>query len=151
MTATLFTYARWPLVALAMLTAVALLYWAAPNVKLPFKWITPGAVLFTVSSLALSHLFSLYVANFGSYNATYGALGGIVAVLVWFYLTAFILLLGAELNFVIAEMAAEEQAKEEESRQPSLPWAERRAGLRALPFRLWGRFFGHRQSAYYRS
>jgi membrane protein len=99
----LFTLARWPVVIALILTGTAFLYWSAPNTNLPFKWLTPGAALFSVCWLAASYLFGLYVGNFGSYNATYGTLGGIVVLMVWFYITAFILLLGAELNAVIAQ------------------------------------------------
>ena len=96
--AQLFTLSRWPLVIVAVLTAVAFLYWAAPNAKLPFRWLTPGSALFTSAWLLLNYLFGVYLANFGSYNTTYGALGGVVIVLVWFYLTGFLLVLGAEVN-----------------------------------------------------
>ncbi len=94
--------ARWPVVIALILFAMAFLYWAAPNAELPFKLITPGAVLFTAFWLAGTYLFGLYVANFGSYNATYGALGGIVVLLIWFYWTAFLMLLGAEVNAGLA-------------------------------------------------
>jgi membrane protein len=106
---TLFTLARWPIVIALILFAMAFLYWATPNVDLPFQWITPGAVVFTIGWLVASYLFGLYVANFGSYNATYGALGGIVVLLVWFYISAFILLLGGEINALVAQEVAPEK------------------------------------------
>jgi membrane protein len=99
----LFSWGRWPIVIALLLFATAFIYWATPNAKLPFKWITPGALLFAVGWVGLSYLFGLYVASFGSYNVTYGALGGIVVLLIWFYLTGFILLLGAEVNAVLAQ------------------------------------------------
>ena len=95
------TLARWPAAIVLLLVATAFWYWAAPNIALPFKWITPGAVLFTVVWLVATALFSLYVANFGAYNATYGTLGGVAVLLLWFYLTSLILLAGAELNAVV--------------------------------------------------
>jgi membrane protein len=101
--ATLFTLARWPVVALFLLAAMAFLYWAAPNVDLPFRWITPGALVFAIVWLVMTYLFGLYVSNFGSYNATYGALGGVVILLIWLYLTSFIILLGSEINAVLAQ------------------------------------------------
>jgi membrane protein len=101
--------ARWPAIFLMLLIATAFLYWAAPNVKLPFRILTPGALVFIVGWLAMSYGFGLYVSNFGSYNATYGALGGIVVLLVWFYLTSFLLVLGVEINAVLAEKAAPAQ------------------------------------------
>ena len=91
-------------IAVALLAlAIALLYWAAPNAKLPFKWLTPGSVLFVVCWIIGSLAFGWYVSNFGSYNATYGTLGGVVVLMIWFYLTALILLAGAELNALLAQ------------------------------------------------
>jgi membrane protein len=108
-TASIFIIVRWPIAVVLLTVATAFMYWAAPNVKLPFKWITPGSVLFIAAWLAMSYLFTLYVSNFGSYNATYGTLGGIVVLMVWFYLTAYLLLLGAELNALLAQEAAPEK------------------------------------------
>ena len=88
---------------LGVLLAVALLYWLAPDADLPFRWLSPGALFFSIAWFVASFLFSLYVSNFGSYNATYGALGGVVILLIWFYLTSFLLLLGAEINMILAE------------------------------------------------
>lgn len=90
-----------------LMVAIAFLYWATPNVRLPFKWVSPGAVLFALGWLAATLGFGFYVSNFGSYNATYGALGGVVILLVWFYLTSYILLAGAELNAMVAQRATE--------------------------------------------
>jgi membrane protein len=101
--AVLLKLARWPVVILLSMVATAFLYWAAPNLKLPFKWISPGAVLFSIGWIVVSFFFALYVSKLGSYNATYGTLGTVVVLLTWFYLTSFILLLGAELNAVLAE------------------------------------------------
>jgi membrane protein len=97
---------RWPLAIMALMLAVAFLYWAAPNTDLPFKWISPGAVLFVVVWLIATGGFGLYVANFGSYGNTYGALGGVVVLLIYLYLTSFILLIGAEFNAVLAQQTA---------------------------------------------
>jgi membrane protein len=102
-TATLVNLARLPVAVLIILMAVAFLFWRAPNTNLPIKWLTPGAVFFALAWLVATLLFGFYVSNFSSYNATYGALGGVVVLLIWFYLTAFLLLLSAELNVVLAE------------------------------------------------
>jgi membrane protein len=102
--------ARWPVVLLLVLTAVALLYWLGPNADLPFRWITPGAVFFAVGWAVASVGFGLYVSNFSSYNETYGALGGVVILLIWFYLTSFLLLLGAEINNVLMTEVADAPA-----------------------------------------
>ena len=99
-------------VAVVLLTsAVAFLYWAAPNTTLRFRWITPGAVMFVVTWIAGSLVFGWYVSNLGSYNATYGAVGGVVVLMVWFYLTALMLLAGAELNALLAQQQAPETSE----------------------------------------
>lgn len=97
-------FARWPVAIVLVLTAVAFLYWAAPNITLPFRWVTPGSVVFVIGWLGATYVFSLYVSHFGSYNKTYGTLGGVVVLMLWFYLISFILLLGAEINRVIDEL-----------------------------------------------
>ncbi len=109
--ATLITLARWPVIVLMLLLAVAVLFWAAPNVTLPFRWLSPGALVFVALWLPFTYFFGLYVANFGSYNATYGTLGGVVVLLVWLYLSSFILLFAAEINAVLAEEAASSEVK----------------------------------------
>lgn len=96
---TIWDIAKWPVIALVIAMLFAFLYWAAPNVKQPkFRWITPGGILAVVLWLAASGLFALYVALFASYNATYGALAGVVVFLVWLWITNLAILLGAELN-----------------------------------------------------
>ncbi|MGF1552740.1 MAG: YihY/virulence factor BrkB family protein [Paracoccaceae bacterium] len=95
----LLSLARWPLLAALMIGALALVYRFGPSRRQPrWRWITPGAILATVLWLLGSIGFSYYVSNFGSYNETYGSIGGVVILLLWFYLTAFVILLGAELN-----------------------------------------------------
>ena len=93
--------ANWFLVALLLFPGAMFLYRVAPNIHLRLVWLVPGALLFTVGWLLCTYGFALYVARFGAYGATYGALGGVAVLLVWFYLTAFVLLAGAELNAVI--------------------------------------------------
>jgi len=91
--------AKWPVMALVFLLMIAVLYYASPNVKLRgFRWVTPGAIVAIVVWAIASALFALYVANFGSYDKTYGTLGGVVSFLVWLWLTNIAVLLGAELN-----------------------------------------------------
>ena len=75
------------------------LYYASPNVKIPrFRWVTPGSVLALVLWVIASAGFAFYVGNFGSYDKTYGTLGGVITFLVWLWITNIALLLGAELN-----------------------------------------------------
>jgi membrane protein len=91
--------AKWPVIALVVSVMFSVLYYAAPNVKQPgFKWITVGGVVALVILLLASALFAVYVANFSSYNKTYGALGGVIAFLVWLWIANIAVLLGAELN-----------------------------------------------------
>jgi membrane protein len=91
--------AKWPVLMIVVVTMFAVLFYSAPNVKLAgFKWVTPGAVLAIVVWLVASAAFAFYAANFGSYDKTYGTLGGVVCLLVWLWITNVALLLGMELN-----------------------------------------------------
>jgi len=102
---TVWDIAKWPVLLLVVAFMFALLYWAAPNVKHPgFRWLTPGGVLAVVAWVLASGVFALYVANFSSYNKTYGALAGVIIFLVWLWISNVAILLGAELN---AELARE--------------------------------------------
>jgi membrane protein len=96
---TVYQVAKWPILALLVITIFAVLYYAAPNVKLRgFKWVAPGALIALVVWIIASAAFAFYVGNFGSYDKTYGTLGGVVAVLVWFWITNLAILFGHELN-----------------------------------------------------
>jgi len=96
---TIWSLAKWPLLVLVVITMLALLFYTAPNVRQPsFRGLTPGSLLAVVVWVLASVAFGIYVANFGSYNKTYGALGGAVVFLVWLWLTNVAVLLGAELN-----------------------------------------------------
>jgi membrane protein len=90
---------RWPILALAFMVALAALYRYAPSRSGPrWRWVTPGAVGATVLWIIGSLLFSWYVSNFGSYNETYGSLAAVVVLMLWFWVSALIVLLGAEWN-----------------------------------------------------
>nr|WP_090342929.1 YihY/virulence factor BrkB family protein [Mycolicibacterium malmesburyense]CRL73591.1 putative ribonuclease BN [Mycolicibacterium malmesburyense] len=96
---TVWNVARWPLILLFVVLAVAILYYVTPNVQQPkFRWISGGAALAIVVWLVASVLFGLYVANFGSYNKTYGALAGVIVFLLWLWITNLALLFGAEVD-----------------------------------------------------
>ena len=109
--ATLWTWLRWPVVILLLLLTVAIVYKVAPNVDQPFKFLTPGAVVAVLTWILASLGFSYYVGNFGNYGATYGSLGGIVILLLYFFISAAVLLFGAEINATILP-AHEAQVKE---------------------------------------
>jgi membrane protein len=101
-TAAVWRYARWPAALFAMILIYAVIYYAAPNVEIRrWQWITPGAAFGVIAWLAASAAFFVYVANFGSYQATYGAFAAAVILLVWMWLTNIVMLFGAELNAVI--------------------------------------------------
>ncbi|MDP9403602.1 MAG: YihY/virulence factor BrkB family protein [Actinomycetota bacterium] len=96
---TIWDIAKWPVLLVVVSLMFAILYWAAPNVKQPgFRWISPGGVFAVILWVIASALFAFYVANFGSYNKTYGALGGVIIFLVWLWISNVAVLLGAEFN-----------------------------------------------------
>jgi membrane protein len=96
---TVWDIAKWPVLLFIVSFMFAILYWAAPNVKHPkFRWVSPGGVLAVIVWIIASLAFAFYVANFGSYNKTYGALGGVIVFLVWLWISNIAVLLGAQLN-----------------------------------------------------
>jgi membrane protein len=113
----------WPLLGLGFMAGLAVIYHYGPCRDEPqWEWVTPGAVLATVLWLIGSGLFSFYVANFGSYNETYGSVGAAVILLTWVYLTSYVVLLGAEVN---AEM--EHQTRHDTTEGQPEPMGERGA------------------------
>lgn len=91
--------AKWPVMAAIFIIMVDVLYYTTPNVKLRgFKWVTPGALVAIVVWAIASALFALYVANFGSYDKTYGTLAGLVVLLLWFWITNLAILFGHQMN-----------------------------------------------------
>ena len=99
--ATLWSILQWPVVALVVLFAFALIYYFAPAAKQRFRWISPGSILAFVFWLIFSLLFSLYASMVGSYNETYGSLAGVIILMLYVYYSALIMLVGAEINQVI--------------------------------------------------
>ncbi|MDA0166304.1 YihY/virulence factor BrkB family protein [Solirubrobacter ginsenosidimutans] len=100
--ATIWLYVRWPAALAVTMTIYAIVYYAAPNVEVRhFRWISAGAVVGVVLWILASALFFVYVSNFSSYSATYGAFAGAVILIVWLWVTNLALLFGAELNAVI--------------------------------------------------
>ncbi len=105
--ATMWTWARIPVAVVLLLLVAALVYYLFPNTDQPFRIVTPGAVLAVIVWVLASLGFSWYVANFASYNATYGSFAAIIVLLFYFFISAAILLLGAELNSEVYRRAAE--------------------------------------------
>lgn len=90
---------RWPVLVIMLMLVLSMLFWIAPNVQQPrFRWLTVGGTVAMLAWAAATFGFGLYVANFGSYDKTYGSLGAIIAFLVWIYLSNSALMLGVEIN-----------------------------------------------------
>jgi membrane protein len=111
---TVWDIAKWPVMILIVSFIFAVLYWASPNVRHPrFQWVSPGGLVAVLLWIVASAAFAFYVANFGSYNKTYGALGGVITFLVWLWISNIAFLLGAEFN---AEL---ERGRQIEAGQPA--------------------------------
>ncbi|MFC8143970.1 YihY/virulence factor BrkB family protein [Streptomyces paradoxus] len=96
---TVWSIAKWPVLVLLVTTMIAILYWATPNAKVKgFRWITPGSLLALLIWLVASAGFAFYVANFASYNKTYGTMAGVIIFLVWLWITNLAILLGLEFD-----------------------------------------------------
>jgi membrane protein len=98
---------QWPVLLGIVLFAFALVYYFAPDVEQRFKFVSPGSIMAVVMWLLFSLLFSLYVDNFGSYDATFGAFAGIIILMLYIYYSSFIMLVGAQINQVIEDHAPE--------------------------------------------
>ena len=115
---TAWNIAKWPVLLAVVALGNAVLYYWAPNVRQPgFRWITPGSVLAVVVWILASAGFALYVANFGSFDKTYGSLGGVVVLLVWLWISNIAVLFGAELN---AELEREREIESGDDRAHEL-------------------------------
>ncbi|MEU4668234.1 YihY/virulence factor BrkB family protein [Amycolatopsis sp. NPDC023774] len=114
--------AKWPVIAVLVSLVFALLYWAGPNVRQPsFRWFTPGGLVAVALWVLASAAFALYVANFGSYNKTYGSLAGVIVFLVWLWISNIAVLLGAELDAELARGRRLEATGDPGEDEPFLP------------------------------
>jgi membrane protein len=104
---TVWTWLRWPIVFLLLILVVSMVYYAGPNLRQPFRLITSGAVTAVTAWVAASFAFAFYVQNFASYNKTYGSMGAVIVLLLYFYLSAAVVLFGAEVNAVLARARGE--------------------------------------------
>ena len=95
---TVWDIAKWPVLLIIFSLMLAVLYWASPNAKRRFRWVSPGALVAIVAWLVASGLFALYVANFGHYNKVYGSIAGVIIFLIWMWISNVAILLGAEFN-----------------------------------------------------
>jgi membrane protein len=130
--ATIWSIVQWPVVALVVLFAFAMIYYFAPAAKQRFRWISPGSILAFVFWLIFSLLFSLYASVAGSYNETYGSLAGVIVLMLYVYYSALIMLVGAEMNQVIEWHIPggknEGEKLPEDERKPSVHRLKREAG-----------------------
>lgn len=114
---------RWPVLAALVVAGLAVIYRVGPHREdARWRWVTPGSIVATVLWLAASVLFSIYVNNFSSYDETYGSVAAVAIMLLWFFISAFIILIGAEIN---AE--AEKQTAKDTTTGPAAPMGEREA------------------------
>lgn len=104
---TVWSIVKWPVLVVLLMVMVGILYWAAPNAKQGFKWVSPGGVLGVLIWAVASALFALYVANFSSYSKTYGAMAGVIIFLVWVWISNLAILLGLEFNAELDRARAE--------------------------------------------
>ena len=118
---TLLGWIRWPVTTIAVMVGAAFAYYLLPDVNQKFRFITPGSSIGTLLWFLSSWCFGIFVSHFGSYDVTYGSLGGVIVLLTWFYITGFILLLGGEINAVIDHLAQDGGQK----RAPALSQAPR--------------------------
>jgi membrane protein len=132
---------RWPLAFALVAFGIGLIYYFGPDAEQDWEWITPGAVLATVLWLLASVGFKLYASRFGSYNETYGSLGGVMIMMLWFYLTALAVLIGAEMNAEIEHASPHGKAPGEKvpgqkkliGGRAAREFAERMRGRRSVP------------------
>lgn len=122
---TILALVRWPILAGLVIFALAVVYRYAPDRADPkWRWVTPGSVIATLLWLAASIGFSIYVSRFGNYDQTYGSLGAVIILLFWFYITAYVILAGAELNAEI-----EHQTARDTTTKPEKPMGSRGARM----------------------
>jgi membrane protein len=95
---TVWDIAKWPVLLIIVGLILAILFWASPNARHGFQWVSPGGFIAVILWLIASALFALFVANFGHYNKIYGSLAGIIIFLIWMWISNVAILLGAEFN-----------------------------------------------------
>ena len=102
----------WAMVFVAITLALDVLYYLAPDAKVPFKWITPGGFMATILLFLADGALSYYVSNLGNYGQVYGQLGAVIVFMLWLYVTGLMVLLGLEINAVLARKAEERKGIE---------------------------------------
>jgi membrane protein len=119
---------QWPIALAFMLTAFAMIYFFAPDLRdQDWKWITPGSVIGVVLWLAVSFAFKGYLHFFDSYSKTYGSLGAVIVLMLWLYLTGFAVLIGGEVNSEIENAAAQKGAPDAKAKGAKSPRSNNRS------------------------
>jgi membrane protein len=129
---------RWPAVFAVVTIAVAVLYRYAPSVVVPWRWIVAGAMTFTLGWLVATGALALYVENVADYGATYGSLGGVIVLMLWFYVTAALLVIGAEVTAALTHERAPGEIHprgEERAAAAAVHGATNRTGRTVAPTR----------------
>lgn len=112
---------RWVVALAFLMVTVALVYYVAPDVEQPLRWITPGGVVGVLLWVLASLGFSFYVGNFGSYNETYGSIGAVIVLLLYLYISSIAILFGAELNATLIKMKEEISGEQILEGVPEMP------------------------------
>jgi membrane protein len=108
--AVIWSFLRWPITGLLIMLVVALLYYLLPDVKQEWRFMTPGSVVGTVLWLGATWGFTQYAENFGTYDVTYGSIGGVIVLMTWLYITGIVFILGGEINAALEHAAHEGKA-----------------------------------------
>lgn len=116
---------RWPVLLAALIIATALVYHFTPSIHHSWRWLTPGAIVAIAGWIGISALFAFYVNHFGSYNKTYGSIGAVIVLLTWMYLSGLVLLVGGEINAIIARTGESPPTTAGPPVPPHLPTAPR--------------------------
>ncbi|HXJ22290.1 MAG TPA: YihY/virulence factor BrkB family protein [Polyangia bacterium] len=104
------SWLRWPITAAVIMLCAAMAYYVLPDVEQQFRFITPGSVFGTLVWLAATWGFGFYASHFGSYNVTYGSIGGVIVLMTWLYLSGFLFIMGGEINAILEDHAPEGKA-----------------------------------------